>query len=173
MHVRHTTRPGFTIVELLVVIVVIAILAAITIVAYTGIQAKAYDSTVKSDLKNLAKQFELYRIDHGVYPAGSTQLNAIGTKVTKSAYGNGFNNGVNNILYCRVAADGPNKFALIASSKSGTVFTYTSDSGAFTTSAAWIDSNSINICNNVGINQTDSSDRDIFYLNGAWQSIAE
>ena len=39
-------KQGFTIVELLIVIVVIAILAAITIVAYTGIQNRAYDTAV-------------------------------------------------------------------------------------------------------------------------------
>ena len=44
---------GFTIVELLIVIVVIAILAAITIVAYTGIQDRAKESNVQSDLWGL------------------------------------------------------------------------------------------------------------------------
>ncbi|MCA9336117.1 prepilin-type N-terminal cleavage/methylation domain-containing protein, partial [Candidatus Saccharibacteria bacterium] len=43
-------KTGFTIVELLIVIVVIAILAAITIVAYNGIQQRSRDSIRKSDL---------------------------------------------------------------------------------------------------------------------------
>jgi prepilin-type N-terminal cleavage/methylation domain-containing protein len=43
------TKSGFTIVELLIVIVVIGILAAITIVAYNGIQDRANDTSVKSD----------------------------------------------------------------------------------------------------------------------------
>lgn len=47
------TQKGFTIVELLIVVVVIAILAAITIVAYNGIQNRAYTSKVQSDLRNL------------------------------------------------------------------------------------------------------------------------
>ncbi len=47
---------GFTIVELLIVIVVIAILAAISVVAYTGIQNRANDAAVKSDLANAAKK---------------------------------------------------------------------------------------------------------------------
>jgi prepilin-type N-terminal cleavage/methylation domain-containing protein len=42
---------GFTIVELLIVIVVIAILAAISIVAYTGIQNRANDAALQSDAK--------------------------------------------------------------------------------------------------------------------------
>ena len=49
----HTT--GFTIVELLIVIVVIAILAAISVVAYTGIQARADTSTKRADVASIAK----------------------------------------------------------------------------------------------------------------------
>tara|TARA_B100001105_G_C22399624_1_gene448699 strand:+ start:4826 stop:6250 length:1425 start_codon:yes stop_codon:yes gene_type:complete len=60
---------GFTIVELLIVIVVIAILAAITIVAYNGIQDQARLATVKSDLSNAAKKMEVYRIQNNdTYP---------------------------------------------------------------------------------------------------------
>ena len=59
---------GFTIVELLVVIVVIGILAAITIVSYSGISAKATVATLKSDLDNAKKQLALYNVDHSAYP---------------------------------------------------------------------------------------------------------
>lgn len=62
---------GFTIVELLIVIVVIAILAAISIVAYTGIQARANDSQRASDISSLTKALELYYIHEGEYPPGS------------------------------------------------------------------------------------------------------
>jgi type II secretion system protein G len=64
---------GFTIVELLVVIVVIAILAAITIVAYNGIQQRARDSSIRADLANLSKKLELYNADNGTYPTSNTQ----------------------------------------------------------------------------------------------------
>lgn len=64
------SRSGFTIVELLIVIVVIAILAAITIVAYRGIQARARDSQRKQDVTTIRKALELYYIDQGVYPNG-------------------------------------------------------------------------------------------------------
>ena len=59
---------GFTIVELLIVIIVIAILAAISIVAYNSIQGRARDSQRKSDLGSVAKALELYHIDNGGYP---------------------------------------------------------------------------------------------------------
>lgn len=61
-------RTGFTIVELLIVVVVIAILAAISIVAYNGIQERAILSTLKSDIANAAKQMELANAETGSYP---------------------------------------------------------------------------------------------------------
>jgi type II secretion system protein G len=59
---------GFTIVELLIVIVVIAILATISIVAYSGIQQRARDTIRLSDIKTLSKAIELFYADNGNYP---------------------------------------------------------------------------------------------------------
>ncbi|AHB42068.1 General secretion pathway protein G [Candidatus Saccharibacteria bacterium RAAC3_TM7_1] len=57
-------QTGFTIVELLIVIVVIAILAAITIVAYNSIQARARDNVRKQDLAQISKALKLYAVDN-------------------------------------------------------------------------------------------------------------
>lgn len=75
---RQGWKSGFTIVELLIVIVVIGILAAITIVAYNGVQQRARDSERQSDVSAITKALELYYIDNGRYPAGSgsTTLNS-------------------------------------------------------------------------------------------------
>ncbi|MBP9667531.1 prepilin-type N-terminal cleavage/methylation domain-containing protein [Candidatus Saccharibacteria bacterium] len=54
---------GFTIVELLIVIIVIAILAAITIVAYTNISTRAKASTAKSNAESVQKVVEAYAAD--------------------------------------------------------------------------------------------------------------
>jgi general secretion pathway protein G len=62
---------GFTIVELLIVIVIIGILAAITIVAFNGTQQRGRDAQRKSDVAAITKALELYYIDKGEYPAGS------------------------------------------------------------------------------------------------------
>ena len=59
---------GFTIVELLIVIVVIAILAAITVTAYNGIQERARTTTVNSDLAAIQKAMLLYRAHYGTLP---------------------------------------------------------------------------------------------------------
>lgn len=61
-------QSGFTIVELLIVIVVISILAAITVVAYNGVQQRARDSGRMQKLRDIAKSIELYKIDNGRYP---------------------------------------------------------------------------------------------------------
>lgn len=64
-------KSGFTIVELLIVIVVIGILSAIVVVAYNGIQERARDSQRKSDIASITKALEMYYLDHDRYPLGS------------------------------------------------------------------------------------------------------
>ena len=69
LNVPHKSQ-GFTIVELLIVIVVIAILSVISIAAYTNFQARARDSLRLQDVKTIAKALEMYYVDHGRYPSG-------------------------------------------------------------------------------------------------------
>lgn len=68
MRTKSKRTSGFTIVELLIVIVVIGILAAITVVAYNGVQARARDSKRQNDIAEIQIALELYKIDKGVYP---------------------------------------------------------------------------------------------------------
>lgn len=60
---------GFTIVELLIVIVVIAILAAITVVAFNGIQQRGRNAQMISAAKSYVTGLKFYRTDRGNYPS--------------------------------------------------------------------------------------------------------
>ena len=62
---RQLNRAGFTIVELLIVVVVIAILAAITIVSYRGISQRAITSTLQSELSTTARKLETDKVTSG------------------------------------------------------------------------------------------------------------
>lgn len=68
MSYMKKTTSGFTIVELLIVIVVIAILATISVVAYTGIQNRAHLSKMQNDFRNIEQAIEMYRADSGTIP---------------------------------------------------------------------------------------------------------
>ena len=59
---------AFTIVELLVVIVVIGVLAAITIVSYSGVSQRATLASLQSDLKNASTQLKVFHINNDTYP---------------------------------------------------------------------------------------------------------
>lgn len=71
---------GFTIVELLIVIVVIGVLASITVVAYTGIQDRARNSTVRGAMDTVEKALRLHAEIYGVYPR-PTDVPGVGSSV--------------------------------------------------------------------------------------------
>ncbi len=60
---------GFTIVELLIVVVVIGVLAAIVIVAYNGITQSAQVAAWKSSVNQMVKLFGVYAYQNGSYPS--------------------------------------------------------------------------------------------------------
>jgi len=114
---------GFTIVELLIVIVVIGILAAITIVAFNGVQNKAFNARVQSDIKNVQKIVESYAAINGAYPStgslstsrsdsncvGGTKQAAWVPNVTEKLPQSQPNSGINGGSGCYVySSDGQN-----------------------------------------------------------------
>lgn len=80
---------GFTIVELLVVIVVIGILAAISIVSYSGITNRAHEVAVKSDLRQAMTKLAVQMMESGEYPADFVGDNAIQSENTDFSYSGG------------------------------------------------------------------------------------
>lgn len=104
---------GFTIVELLIVIVVIGILVTITIVTYNGLQDKATAVAVKSDIKAASNQLDQDNAIDGSYPASKESANS----------GNGLKSSEGtNFEYSYVAAD--NSYCLTATSNRTNVPAY-------------------------------------------------
>lgn len=128
-------RRGFTIVELLIVIVVIAILAAITIVAYNGIQNRTNDTAVQADLRNFAGKIMEYQAINGTYPNGGGTTGPAGTnfKVTRGSYATN----MHNFIYCVNQGAGSDKFIIAATSKSGNRYAYSQDKGLSSYSYTW------------------------------------
>jgi prepilin-type N-terminal cleavage/methylation domain-containing protein len=63
---KHSNKQaGFTIVELLIVIVVIGILAALTVVAYSGVQNRANTTKINADLALFSKAIQAARFNSG------------------------------------------------------------------------------------------------------------
>lgn len=92
---KHETKTGFTIVELLIVIVVIGILAAIVIVAFNGIQQRAGNTKTISAAGSWTKAVKLYYTDKGQLPS-----------VTRACLGAGYPYGFSGTgtTQCRTSA---------------------------------------------------------------------
>ncbi len=162
-------QSGFTIVELLIVIVVIAILAAITIISYTGIQNRAYDAAVSSDLNSYAKKASLFAADKGRYPDTDNELSTLGLAATKSAYV--ISPDVShNLIPCRTSS--PYDFAIAAISKSGKRLYATGSGGVqeYTGGVNWLGLNRQNfICGAILSGSVFVADGVGYYSSGFWR----
>lgn len=80
-------QSGFTIVELLIVIVVIGILVALVVTTFSGIQRKARNTERESDVKAIHSQLEAYFNEAGAYPAlGSDSVDGINNSGWRSTH---------------------------------------------------------------------------------------
>lgn len=70
---QRVATGGFTIVELVMVIVVIAILATVVVVSYNGIRERAYTSTATAELSNIANAMARYKVIYGTLPADTSE----------------------------------------------------------------------------------------------------
>lgn len=74
-------QKGFTIVELLIVVVVIAILATITIVSFNGIQARATAVQYESNAQSIAKKVDMFAQEGSRYPISTASVPTDGSNV--------------------------------------------------------------------------------------------
>jgi prepilin-type N-terminal cleavage/methylation domain-containing protein len=84
--IRFKNQSGFTIVELLIVVVVIAILAAITIVSYNGIQNRAKQSAAQTAATQGAKKVNLWLVDNPSQSPTTAQFNELVGTSNSSQY---------------------------------------------------------------------------------------
>lgn len=163
------SRSGFTIVELLIVIVVIGILAAITMVAYNGIQNRASNTAIQSDLRNLATKVLEQTALTGEYPTsnGITITGIPSFPVSKNSY----STAVHNLYYCTGLINNQREFAVAATSKSGERFKYTSMDGASTYTGAW--GGGGNICPGLGFINGYTQAYGFYFNTQTWNAWAQ
>jgi len=74
---KVSARKGFTLIELMVVILIIGILAALIVPRVIGNQAIAKENKAKADLSTLTSMLANFRLDNGRYPTEQEGLNAL------------------------------------------------------------------------------------------------
>jgi type IV pilus assembly protein PilA len=106
---------GLTLLELLVVIAVMGVLAAIVVQQFSIYRSRSIDTQMRSDLKSAAMAMESYFADFQSYPTSVTGIRTAGFRQT---------NGVT----LTINITSPNSFTLTAAKPSGTQASYTFDS---------------------------------------------
>ena len=67
----HKKEKGFTLVELMVVIIILAVLTGIAIPSYLALRNRARIQATRSEMQNIATALEMYAADFDAYPAGA------------------------------------------------------------------------------------------------------
>jgi type IV pilus assembly protein PilA len=110
---------GFSLLELLVVVAIIGLLAAIAIPQFVSYRAHAVDSQMKSDLKNAALAMDSYFAEKKEYPTSVAAIVGVGFNQTEG-------------VALTIAVPTPSTFTLTAAKPSGTQPSFTFDSVAGT-----------------------------------------
>ncbi len=121
---------GFTIVELLIVIVVIGILAALVLNTFSGAQKTAVEAGLKSDLSGARTQLKLYQVEHEAYPTliNSCPTPTVGNICLKSSPGNTY-------TYTVANNTDPQTYSLTETNTNGSAYIATNSSSPTATVA--------------------------------------
>ena len=106
---------GFSLLELLVVVGVVGLLAAIAIPQFSSYRTRSVDSQMKSDLKNAALAMDSYFAENKVYPTSVAAIVGVGFNQTEG-------------VALTIAVPTPSSFTITATKPSGTQPTFTFDS---------------------------------------------
>jgi type II secretory pathway pseudopilin PulG len=82
---------AFTLVELMIIIIVMSVLAAITIVSYNGVMSRARNAQIIDGARQYYDAIQIYKLRNGVYPKTSGELN--GDYIAMTCLGTGYPNG--------------------------------------------------------------------------------
>ena len=164
MYIQHPTArqksKGFTIVEILIVVVVIGILAGIVLVAYNGVQDRTRASIAQTDLNNAKQRLKIYQARNGDYPTTYQQLIDANMHFSKSVYEVN-RAGYGNMYYCYNSVT--KQFALGARTiNSSYSFIVTSTSDAKSVTGTTVTANYT--CTSIGL--TSSSDANAITYQG-------
>jgi len=81
MHNRNTSKKGFTLVEIMIVVVIIGLLAAMAIPAFQKVRKTSQDKTILNNLRQLSAAAQQYFLEKGV--TSVTSANLVGTDTDK------------------------------------------------------------------------------------------
>jgi general secretion pathway protein G len=131
MTVRKNAR-GFTLVEILIVVVILGILAAVVIPQFTNASISAKTSTVESQLQSARGQLELFQSQHnGVYPTLDTSWSIMTGKSDSAETGPGAGSGTTFGPYLQQALVNPfeNSSSIGTAPGAGVGWVYSSTNG--------------------------------------------
>ena len=75
--IKHRKQAGFTLIELMVVVVIIAILAGLIVPRFMGETDKAKQAKAKMQIESLESALKIYKLDNGSYPTTEQGLKAL------------------------------------------------------------------------------------------------